>query len=74
MGTSATKAKNKFNESNYDRINLIVPKGKKEAIKNHAVEQKESLNGFINRAIDEAIEHDNRKLASAASIESEEKL
>ena len=29
MGTSATKAKNKYNESNYDRINLIVPKGKR---------------------------------------------
>lgn len=56
------------------RIPLDVQKDKYEEIKAHAERQNESVNGFIKRAIDETIEHDNRKLASAASIESEEKL
>lgn len=61
MGLSSTKAKNKYNAANYDRINLTMPKGRKEEIKAHADKQGESLNGFINRAIDETIEKDNKK-------------
>ena len=30
MGTAATKAKNKYNAENYERISLSVPKGTKE--------------------------------------------
>lgn len=52
------KAQNKWIEKAYDRINLTVPKGKKEIIKNHAGARGESVNGFINRAIDEAMERD----------------
>lgn len=59
--TSAA-AKNKWNRANYDRIELIVPKGKKEEIKAHAGARGESVNGFINRAIDEAMEIDNEKV------------
>lgn len=55
--TSAA-AKNKWNRANYDRIELIVPKGKKEEIKAHADARGESVNGFVNRAIDEAIKKD----------------
>ena len=49
----------------YDRISLIVPKGKKDIVKTHAEARSESVNGFINRAIDEAIERDES--APAAS-------
>ena len=42
-----------------DRINLTMPKGRKEEIKAHAEKQGESVNGFINRAIDETIDRDN---------------
>uniref|UniRef100_UPI003FED7F78 Arc family DNA-binding protein n=1 Tax=Dysosmobacter welbionis TaxID=2093857 RepID=UPI003FED7F78 len=42
-----------------DRINLTVPKGKKDTIKAHAEAQGESVNGFINRAIDETMERDS---------------
>lgn len=42
-----------------DRINLTMPKGRKEEIKAHAEEQGESVNGFINRAIDETIRRDD---------------
>lgn len=52
------KAVNKYMAANYDRVNLTVPKGKKEIIKNHAEARGESVNGFINRAIDEAMERD----------------
>ena len=42
-----------------------MPKGKKDIIKAHAEAHSESVNGFINRAIDEAIERDES--APAAS-------
>ena len=53
------KAVNKYMSLNYDRINLTVDKGQKEIIKAHADERGESVNGYIKRAIDEAIERDN---------------
>ena len=52
------KATNKWIAKAYDRINLTVPKGKKETIQAHAEAQGESVNGFINRAISEAMERD----------------
>lgn len=52
---------NKFIAEKYDRVNLTMPKGKKEIVNNHAEKKDESLNSFINRAIDEAIERDNKK-------------
>ena len=54
--------KNKWQKENCDRINLTVPKGKKAEIKAHADLQKESVNGFINRAIDETMKRDNSAL------------
>lgn len=61
MATSKAqqKAVNKYMASNYDRINLTVPKGQKETIKAHAESMGESVNGFINRAIMEVTEMDN---------------
>lgn len=41
-----------------DRINLTVPKGRKAVIQAHAAAQGESVNGFIGRAIEEAMERD----------------
>lgn len=43
---------NDFNRENYDRISLMLPKGKKDIIKIKAQENGESVNAFINRAID----------------------
>lgn len=56
MGKASTKAQNKFIAKKYDRINLTVEKGKKDMIKEHADSKGESVNGFINRVIDEALE------------------
>lgn len=46
------KYNNDFNRENYDRISLMVAKGKKEIIQAKAKENNESVNAFINRAID----------------------
>lgn len=44
-----------------DRINLTVQKGKKETIKAHADANGESVNAFINRAIDTQMEIDKEE-------------
>lgn len=44
---------NQFIAKSYDRINLTVPKGKKNLIKAHAEKLGKSVNSFINEAIDE---------------------
>ncbi len=51
-------AVNKYKRANYDRMEMLVPKGKKEIIKAHAESMGESVNGFIRRAIDNQIERD----------------
>lgn len=56
---AAQKAVNKYISKKYDRINLTVEKGKKDSIKEHADSFGESVNSFINRAINETIENDN---------------
>ena len=58
MGKASTKAQNKYIAKAYDRINLTMPKGKKDAVQDHAAKNGESVNAFINRAIDEATERD----------------
>ena len=58
MGKTSSAVKNRYNDKNYDRINLVVSKGNKELIKAHAESQGESTNAFINRAIEEAMERD----------------
>lgn len=45
------KAVNKYMKENYDRINLTVPKGMKDKIKEHADRNGESANAYIARAI-----------------------
>lgn len=52
---------NRYIEKAYDRINLTVKKGKKDVIKAHAEKHGESVNQFIGRAVDEAIERDNEE-------------
>ncbi|MGN0449265.1 MAG: hypothetical protein ACI4G0_02740 [Ruminococcus sp.] len=52
------KATAKYEQQNYDKVLLRLEKGKKDRIKLHAESNGESLNGFINKAIDEKIERD----------------
>lgn len=51
-----TKYQNDFILRAYDRINLTVPKGRKEEIKAFADRKGMSVNSFINEAIDTAME------------------
>lgn len=49
------KAVNKYVKEKYDRILLTMPKGRKEQIQAAAEAKGESVNGFINRLISDAL-------------------
>ena len=57
----ATAYQNKYIALTYDRINLTIPKGDKDTIRSHAAAQGESVNAFINRAIQETIQRDKER-------------
>lgn len=61
VSKSQQKAVHKYVKANYDRMELTVPKGRKAKIKAHADACGESVNGFINRAIDETMERDEKE-------------
>ena len=68
------KAVHKYVKNNYDRVELTVkPKGKKDILKAHAHRMGETLNTFINRAIDETIERDNLPPVASKSPEPQER-
>lgn len=58
------KAVTKYVKSKYDRFGLTMPKGNLDTIKAHAEARSESVNGFINRAISEAMERDGGGMPS----------
>ena len=55
------RATAKYNLANYDRVELRLDKGMKDIVKDHAVQQGETLNGFVNRAITETMQRDKEK-------------
>lgn len=61
--TEKKKASNRaWDSKNIDRISIVTPKGKADVIKAHAAAYGDkSVNAFINRAIDEAMERDRRE-------------
>ena len=64
-GKNSYESIKRYEDKAYDKVLVRFPKGKKDIIKAHAEARSESVNGFINRAIDEAIERDES--APAAS-------
>lgn len=58
---AGSKAVQKYSAKTYDQIKVLIKKGQRNIIKNHATSQGESLNGFILRAINECMERDNDK-------------
>ena len=55
------KAVAKYMKNNYDEIKVRVTKGNKDIIKSHAENNGESLNGFVNRAIYEAMQRETNE-------------
>jgi len=49
------EATSRYNKKAYDRIDLIVPKGKRRIIAEFAAANGKSTNKFINEAIDKAM-------------------
>lgn len=62
MGKTSNTVKDRWNRQNYDSLLIRLPKGKKERIQNFAQSIDESVNGFINRAIDEAMKEEDPNL------------
>lgn len=58
MGKTSSTVKDRYNAKAYDEIKVRVSKGEKDVIKEHAENMGESVNGFINRAIEETMERD----------------
>jgi len=56
MAERKAKWQNDYIARTYDRINLTVPKGKKEVIQAVAKQNGESVNALINRLIDAELE------------------
>lgn len=57
-GKNSYESIKKYQDKAYDKILVRIPKGQKDTIQAHAQAQGESVNGFIGRAISEAIERD----------------
>ena len=55
MGKTSNAVKDRYNAKAYDDIRVRVPKGQKERIQAYAESRGETLNGFINRLIAEAM-------------------
>lgn len=55
---SQKEATARYNKKAYDRIDIIVPKGKRQVIKDYAKSKGMSANRFINEAIDKAMKAD----------------
>ncbi len=55
VSKSQQKATHKYIKKTYDRVELLMPKGKRERVRQFAAENGESVNSFVNRLIDEAM-------------------
>lgn len=55
------RASKKYDQEKVDRIAMRVPKGKREIMQAHAAQCGESLNTFLNRAVEETMERDTQK-------------
>ena len=58
MGRTSSEVKDRYNAKAYDEIKVRVNKGRKAEIQSYAEAHGQSVNGFINRAIDETMERD----------------
>ena len=66
------KAVAKYESKAYDKTLIRMPKGYLSDIRDHAEKHGETLNGFINRAITETVERDNKQDTPAPDGEEQE--
>ena len=60
LSKAQAEANRKYHDK-FDDIKVRVPKGDRKVWQDHAASRNESLNGFITRAVSEAIERDLAK-------------
>lgn len=65
------RATNKYKKTNYDRVELIVPKGRKDEIRTHAESQGQSVNAYINAAIDTRMAQEDTGAVGVVSLPSD---
>ena len=53
------RAIKKYEQEKIDKVLVRFPKGKKEQIQRHVANTGESINGFINRAVDQTLSSDD---------------
>ncbi len=58
MGRTSSAVKDRYNAKAYDEIKVRVSKGRKASIQAYVEARGESVNAFINRAIDHEMERD----------------
>ena len=58
MAERKAKWQNDYIARTYDRVNLTMPKGRKEGIQAKADAQGESVNAYINKAIEQRMERE----------------
>ena len=62
MKNRNTTYKNAFNREHYDRLGVMLLKGRKKEIEAHIDKTNDkSVNAFVNRAISETMERDGKK-------------
>lgn len=57
-GKNSYESIKRYEDKAYDKVLVRMPKGKKETIQAHTERTGQSINGFINEAIDEKMERE----------------
>lgn len=70
-GKTSNESKAKYNAKTYDRINIAVPKGRKAELQAVAESRGQSVNGFINSLIDEALEREQAQAGGGFGFSAE---
>lgn len=59
-GRNSYESIKRYEDKAYDKVLVRMPKGRKDEIKSHTEQKGQSVNGFINEAIDEKLKRDTR--------------
>ena len=60
-GKNSSESINRYMQKAYDRLNVLVPKGRRDRIKAAASAAGESMNQYIVTAIDQRMERDKER-------------